>query len=143
MPLRQRHGHVRGIALIFGVLCCRGLAPSAIAQDQKLSNEKRTAIEAAVAKFMASTHVPGVSVAVVENGEYEWASGFGLDDVENNSPASEEHTLYRLGSISKSLTATGAMELWARGQLDLDVPDELADEILKVLVGKSGNASKN
>jgi len=70
---------------------------------------------------MASTHVPGVSVAVVENGEYEWASGFGLADVENNTPASE-HTLYRLASISKSLTAVGAMQLVERGQLDLDAP---------------------
>jgi serine beta-lactamase-like protein LACTB, mitochondrial len=121
MPLKHRNEHVCAIALILGVLCWLGASPSAIAQDQKVSNEKRTAIEAAVAKFMAATHVPGVSIAVVENGEYEWASGFGLDDVENNSPASE-HTLYRLGSISKSLTATGAMELWERGQLDLDAP---------------------
>jgi CubicO group peptidase (beta-lactamase class C family) len=49
---------------------------------------------------MASTHVPGVSVAVVENGEYEWGSGFGFADLENNAPASE-HTLFRLGSLSK------------------------------------------
>jgi len=107
--------------LLTGVLISVAVAASALAQDQKLSNDKRAAIEAAVARFMASTHVPGVSVAVVENGEYEWASGFGLADVENNSPASE-HTLYRLGSISKSLTATGAMELWEEGKLDLDAP---------------------
>ena len=91
------------------------------AQDQKLSAEKRNRIEAAVSRFMASTHVPGVSVAVVENGEYEWAEGFGFADLENNSPASE-HTLYRLGSISKSLTAVGALQLWERGRLDLDAP---------------------
>ena len=91
------------------------------AQGQELSPEKRTQIEAAISKFMASTHVPGVSVAVVENGEYEWAEGFGFADLENNSPASE-HTLYRLGSISKSLTAVGAMQLHERGQLDLDAP---------------------
>lgn len=121
MPLRRRHGCDCGIALTLAVLCWLSTAPSAISQNQKLSNEKRAAIEAAVAKFMASTHVPGVSIAVVENGEYEWANGFGLADVENNSPASE-HTLYRLGSISKSLTATGAMELWERGKLDLDAP---------------------
>ena len=91
------------------------------AQQHELAPEKRTQIEAAVSKFMASTHVPGVSVAVVENGDYEWAAGFGLADVENNAPASE-HTLFRLGSISKSLTAVAAMQLWERGQLDLDVP---------------------
>ena len=91
------------------------------AQQPQLSADKRTQIEAAVAKFMSSTHVPGVSVAVVENGQYEWASGFGFADVENNVPASE-HTLFRLASISKPLTATGAMQLWERGQLDLDAP---------------------
>jgi len=32
-------------------------------------------MEAAVAKFMPSTQVPGVSVAVVENAQDEWASG--------------------------------------------------------------------
>src|ERR1700729_1248790 len=89
------------------------------AQQAQLSADKRTQIEAAVAKFMSSTHVPGVSVAVVENGQYEWASGFGFADVENNVPASE-HTLFRLASISKSLTATAAMQLWERGRLDLD-----------------------
>ena len=102
-----------GIALI--------LLTTAPAQDHHLSPEKRTQIEAAVSRFMASTHVPGVSVAVVENGEYEWGAGFGLADAENNVPASE-HTLFRLASISKSLTATAAMQLWEQGKLDLDAP---------------------
>jgi len=91
------------------------------AQSGKLSSGKLAKIDAAVSKFMASTHVPGMSVAVVENGEYEWAQGFGFADLENNVPASE-HTLFRLASISKSLTATAAMQLWDRGRLDLDAP---------------------
>jgi serine beta-lactamase-like protein LACTB, mitochondrial len=41
--------------------------------------------------------------------------------LENNVPASE-HTLYRLASISKPLTATAALQLWERGKLDLDAP---------------------
>jgi serine beta-lactamase-like protein LACTB, mitochondrial len=96
-------------------------AAFASSQEAQLSDAKRAQIEAAAAKFMASTHVPGVSVAVVENGQYEWGGGFGFADMENNVPASE-HTLFRLASISKSLTATGAMQLWERGQLDLDAP---------------------
>ncbi|MFZ0807430.1 MAG: serine hydrolase domain-containing protein, partial [Candidatus Sulfotelmatobacter sp.] len=70
---------------------------------------------------MATSHAPGVAVAVVEHGEYEWGGGFGFADLENNVPASE-HTLFRLGSISKPLTAVGALELWERGQIDLDAP---------------------
>jgi len=91
------------------------------AQDNTLSAEKRSQIEAAVSKFMASTHVPGLSVGVVEDGKYEWAAGFGFADLESNVPATE-HTLFRLASISKPLTAVGAMELWERGKLDLDAP---------------------
>src|ERR1700737_4453114 len=107
--------------LVPAILICGCFALSSSAQAHQLSPEKRTQIEAAVSKFMVSTHVPGVSVAVVENGEYEWGSGFGVADAEDNAPASE-HTLFRLASISKSLTATAAMQLWERGQLDLDAP---------------------
>ncbi len=91
------------------------------AQEAKLSPQKQSQIEAAISKFMTSTHVPGLSAAVVEDGRFAWAEGFGMADLENNVPASE-HTLYRLASISKSLTATAAMQLFERGQLDLDAP---------------------
>jgi serine beta-lactamase-like protein LACTB, mitochondrial len=108
-------------SLVFVILFFAAFARFSQAQGHELSPEKRSQIEAAVNQFMASTHVPGLSVAIVENGEYEWGSGFGLADAENNAPASE-HTLFRLASISKSLTATAAMQLWERRQLDLDAP---------------------
>jgi CubicO group peptidase (beta-lactamase class C family) len=44
-----------------------------------------------------------------------------MADLENFVPATPQ-TLFRLASISKSLTATGAMQLWERGKLDLDAP---------------------
>jgi len=53
-------------------ICTSGICA---AQQPQLSVDKRSQMEAAVAKFMSSTHVPGVSVAVVENSQYEWASG--------------------------------------------------------------------
>ena len=94
-----------------------------LGQDVKLAPEKRTQIEGAAANFLATTHTPGVSIAVVENGQYEWASGFGFADLENNVPVSE-HTLFRLASISRPLTATGTMQLWEHGKIDLDAPVE-------------------
>jgi CubicO group peptidase (beta-lactamase class C family) len=118
MTLHEKFSQRAGIVT---VLFCASFACFSQAQEHELSPEKRTQIEAAVSKFMASSHVPGISVAVVENGEYKWGSGFGFADAENNAPASE-HTLFRLASISKSLTATAAMQLWERGQLDLDAP---------------------
>src|ERR1700674_1458215 len=110
------------LALLFcGCFVRCSSAQASSAQEHQLSPAKHTQIEAAVSKFMTSTHVPGISVAVVENGEYEWGSGFGFADLEDNAPTSE-HTLFRLASISKPLTATAAMQLWERRQLDLDAP---------------------
>ncbi len=91
------------------------------AQEAKLAPDKHKHIEQAVAKFMAATHAPGVSVAVVENGQYEWSGGFGMADLEGSVPATSQ-TLYRLASVSKPLTAVGVMQLWERGKLDLDAP---------------------
>jgi CubicO group peptidase (beta-lactamase class C family) len=70
---------------------------------------------------MAANSIPGVSIAVVENGVEEWSAGFGSADLENTVPATS-HTLYRLASISKPITATAAMLLWQEGKLDLDAP---------------------
>lgn len=121
MPMHNGFEHRFPRTLACLLLFVLGLASPSTAQDYTISAEKRTQIEAAVSKFMSSTHVPGLSLAVIENGELEWAAGFGFADLENNVPASE-HTLFRLGSISKSLTATAAMELSEKGKLDLDAP---------------------
>jgi len=72
---------------------------------------------------MAKNNLPGVSIAVVEDGAYEWSKGFGMADLENSVPATP-HTLYRLASISKPITAAAAMLLYQRGKLDLDAPVE-------------------
>jgi serine beta-lactamase-like protein LACTB, mitochondrial len=70
---------------------------------------------------MATSKAPGVSVAIVQDGQLAWAKGFGSADVAAHRPATPE-TLYRLASISKPLTAVGAMQLWQAGKLDLDGP---------------------
>jgi len=90
-------------------------------QPQDLSADQLAKIEKAIAAFMAANHTPGASAAVVLGGKPVWSAGFGMADLENQVPATAS-TLYRLGSVSKSLTAVAVMQLWERGQLDLDAP---------------------
>ena len=72
---------------------------------------------------MASTHVPGMSVAVVENGEYEYrAQGFGFADLENNVPATRTHSFPPGLNLQIPHRLAAAMQLWDRGRLDLDAP---------------------
>jgi len=57
------------------------------AQQKKLDEQRRIQMESSLARFMPSGSVPGVSVAVVEGGEYVWSEGFGMADLENFVPA--------------------------------------------------------
>lgn len=97
------------------------MASVSFAQEAKLASANRKQIETAVAKFMAKESAPGISVAVVKDGEYVWSAGFGMADLENSVPATSQ-TLYRLASVSKPITAVATMQLWQQGKLDLDAP---------------------
>ena len=108
-------------AILVPLLAYLLAASSAVAQTGKLSTEMRAKIESAISAFMAESKVPGISAAIVEDDEFVWSASFGMADLENSVPATSQ-TLYRLGSISKSLTSTAAMVLWEHGKLDMDSP---------------------
>ena len=110
---------LRLVSLFLMVGLC--LALPVRAEDATILPEKRQKLEAAIARFMAANSIPGVSVAVVENGAYEWSAGFGMADLENFVPATSQ-TLYRLASISKPITSIAALLLWQQHRLDLDAP---------------------
>lgn len=78
-------------------------------------------IERAIRAEMERQGIPGLSVALVTENRLQWAKGFGFADLENSVPATER-TVYRLASISKTITAVAAMQLVERGKLDLDAP---------------------
>jgi CubicO group peptidase (beta-lactamase class C family) len=109
----------RRSVLLFAAFFC--FAAGTPAQIQTLSKEKQSQISQAASDFMAAAHIPGLSVAVVLNGRPAWSAGFGMADLENFVPVTSA-TLFRLASVSKTITATAAMQLYERGRLDLDAP---------------------
>lgn len=62
---------------------------------------------------------PGISVAIGHQGKLVWAQGFGYANLQDQKPVTTE-TLFRIGSVSKPLTAVGLMLLVQEGKLDLD-----------------------
>ena len=74
-----------------------------------------------IAERLAYYKVPGVSVAVFENGELAWAKGYGVVEA-GSSAAVTASTLFQAASISKPVAAVGAMILVERGKLALDEP---------------------
>src|SRR5919204_2736228 len=74
----------------------------------------------------AEDRLPSVSAAAIGNGEVVWKEAFGLADVDAGREATPD-TQYRVGSITKTFTAAGVMQLRDAGKLDLD--DSLVDHI--------------
>lgn len=78
-------------ALLF---VCPVLLPfRSFAQTKQMSPEKRAQLESTISGFMVKNNLPGISIGVVEDGEYEWSKGFGMADLENFVPATSQ-TLY-------------------------------------------------
>ncbi len=65
-------------------------------------------------------NVPGVSIAVVSWGRIAWAGGYGNITHDQTSRLVDRHTLFQAGSISKPITAFGALLLVQQGKIDLD-----------------------
>jgi len=64
-------------------------------------------------------HIPGLSVAVVMDGEVVLARGFGVCDIEAGRPASEG-TIYAVGSTTKAFTSTLIAMLVDDGKMGWD-----------------------
>jgi CubicO group peptidase (beta-lactamase class C family) len=125
MPTARYRSFVKHVRTIYPLLLALawslGASAGLLAQDQALNIEKHAQIEKAVSSFMTANNAPGVSVAIVQSGHPVWSAGFGMSDFEDFAPATSS-TLYRLGSISKPITAVAILQLFERGKLDLDAP---------------------
>ena len=71
---------------------------------------------------MKEDQIPALTVGFLRWGDQEpkqWIEAFGYSDLENQVPAKPE-TAYRLGSVSKPLTAAAVLLLVEQGKMDLD-----------------------
>ena len=72
-------------------------------------------------ELMGQRQVKGLSIALVESNRIVWAQGFGQAEVTNHIAASAQ-TVYRIGSVSKVVTAAALLKLAEDGRLDLEAP---------------------
>jgi CubicO group peptidase (beta-lactamase class C family) len=70
-------------------------------------------------KHMAEKHIPGLSVAIVQNGDLVFAKGYGMSSVEFDIAATAD-TVYPISSVSRTFAGLLAVRLQDQGLLDLD-----------------------
>lgn len=72
-----------------------------------------------VTRKMQEMHIPGLSLAVVKDGRVIKAAGYGLANLETNTPATAQ-TVYKTASLSKAVIAAAIMLLVQEGRVGLD-----------------------
>lgn len=82
--------------------------------------------DAGMVEFMRQYHIPGASMAIVKNGRLVYARGFGYADVERKEPVLPT-SLFRIASVSKTITSVAILHLIERGRLRRD------DRVFEVL----------
>ena len=73
-----------------------------------------------VPEEMERRHLVGAVVVVVDRVGVILAEGYGLADLDQQTPVRPEYTTFRAASVSKLLTTTAVMQLVERGSIDLD-----------------------
>ena len=101
-------------ALVLASVCLFPLTSSAADDSAKI----RAIVDAAILPVMAEYKVPGMAVAVTAGGKTYFLN-YGLASRENKTPVGPA-TLFELGSISKTFTATLATYAQVLGKLSLD-----------------------
>ena len=81
----------------------------------------RDQLESRLPPLLDRFRIPGVAVAVIHEGDVVFRAGFGFTDHGRTRPVTPA-TVFNAASISKSMSAVGAMYLTERRLLDLDRP---------------------
>lgn len=78
-------------------------------------------LERFIAAEIREKDIPALSIALVDDQTTVWAKGFGFQDPQAKVPATAQ-TVYRVGSVSKPISALLLMILVEMGLIDLDAP---------------------
>ena len=91
-----------------------------IAEIESAQSPDRQGVDAlTIAQLLNHFHVPGVSVAVIDDFEVAWTKSWGAADAESGENATDE-TLYQAASISKPVAAMASLKAAQLGLFELD-----------------------
>ena len=90
---------------------------------EKKENEFKN-LETEIQEIVDKLNVVGLSISVIENNKISYSQGFGYADIDKNIKT-DTNTIYRIASISKSITASAIMKLYEEGKFKLD--DDIND----------------
>ncbi|WP_396603195.1 serine hydrolase domain-containing protein [Algibacter sp. R77976] len=91
--------------------------------SQSVNNPEKANIRTAkkqTKKFLRQQGIPGMSISVSKKGELIWSKGFGYATRKPKTKVEPNKTLFRIASISKSITALTLAKLLDNNEIDLN-----------------------
>ncbi len=89
------------------------------AAARKKEDDLKKNLDRYLKEFRTNKLIPGISAGIAWNEKIFWLGNSGTADVENNIAVTDS-TLFRIASISKSITAVAVMQLVEKGKIKLD-----------------------
>jgi CubicO group peptidase (beta-lactamase class C family) len=83
-----------------------------------LPGQKKNLLDQKLNEIKKQFDAVGMSVVVVKDNKVIYSKGFGVSDVLKQTPA-DENTIFRIASISKTITGTAIMQLYEKGKLKI------------------------
>ncbi|MET2984257.1 serine hydrolase domain-containing protein [Aureibaculum conchae] len=77
-------------------------------------------VKAIALRFLDQEKIPGMTIAISKKGDILYSEGFGYANIEKQTKVNASKTLFRIASISKSLTAFAMAILADKEKLDFD-----------------------
>lgn len=104
--------------------------------------KRLTRIDDHLKKYVDDGRLPGWQIQVARHGEVAHFSSYGKRDIEADKPV-EDDTIFRIYSMTKSITTVAAMMLYEEGAYELTTPvGELIPAFNDMTVYTGGNALK-
>ena len=85
------------------------------------SGEKAREADKLINDFIKKNKVPGMSVTILNSdGRLKYSQGFGFSNIENKIKVDPGNSIFRIGSFSKTLTATALMKMYQENKIEID-----------------------
>jgi len=110
-----------GLSVLPLVACSRGNQPTDRLQDGIPWKPLVADLEKQIAQMMTEAMVPGLSIAIINDGKLLWRRGFGVRNSATNEPVDND-TVFEAASTSKPVFAYAVMKLCEKGVMNLDTP---------------------
>jgi CubicO group peptidase (beta-lactamase class C family) len=141
MSGRDVRTHLGRIALSFALLTALVACRPSDGGDERVTGIQAEELEQFIDRFFAKEmrkrRIPGLTIVIVQDGQILLSKGYGDANRAKGTPVDPDHTVMRIGSISKLFVATAVMQLVEQGLLELDADVNLYVETFQLEDGFS------